>query len=125
MNYSYTYKGFSTKKFQNKKDFVLTDIDLVKEDLINHIFTRRGERVKMADFGTSIPDLIFEPLVEEVVVRVRDELNRVFTYDPRVEVVDMVVIPLYDESAIVALADLNYIELNETDRLSLRIEFSA
>jgi phage baseplate assembly protein W len=122
---AYIYKGFSTKKFQNRKDFVLTDLDLVKEDLINHIFTRRGERVKMADFGTSIPDLIFEPLVESVVVRVRDELIRVFTYDPRVSIVDMVVIPLYDEGAIVALVDLNYIELNEKDRMSLRIEFAT
>ena len=121
----YIYKGFSTKQYQYDKNFVMTDVELVKEDLINHIFTRRGERVRMATFGTAIPDLVFEPLVDEVVQRVKAELMTVFNYDPRVSLVDIVVIALIDENAILALADLNYIELNANDRLSLRIEFEA
>lgn len=121
----YIYKGFSTKKYQHDKNFVMTDIDLVKEDLINHIFTRKGERLKMANFGTSIPDWTFEPLTEDLVDKVYEELRTVFTYDPRVELVDMAIVPLYEESAVVALVDLNYIELREKDRLSLRIEFGA
>ena len=64
---NYTYKGFSTKQYQHDKNFVMTDMELVKEDLVNHIFTRKGERVRMAQFGTAIPDLVFEPLTEEVV----------------------------------------------------------
>lgn len=121
----YIYKGFSTKQYQQNKNFVMTDMELVNEDLINHIFTRRGERRRMAQFGTSIPDLLFEPLTVEVVSQVEAELKTVFNYDPRVELVDMVVIPLYEEQAIVALADLNYVELSEKDRFSLRIEFSS
>ena len=122
---NYIYKGFSTKQYQHDKNFVMTDVELVKEDLVNHIFTRRGERVRMANFGTAIPDLVFEPLVDEVIARVAEELRTVFTYDPRVELVDMAVIPLFDEGAIVALVDLTYIELQQNDRLSLRIEFDA
>ena len=122
---NYIYKGFSTKRYQHDKNFIMTDMELVKEDLINHIFTRKGERVKMANFGTSIPDLIFEPLTESIVSLVYDELRTVFTYDPRVELVDMAVIPIFEEGAIIALVDLNYIELNEKDRMSLRIEFNA
>lgn len=121
----YVYKGFSTKKYQQDKNFVLTDVELVKEDLINHIYTRRGERVRMATFGTSIPDLVFEPLTEDLVAEVKSELERVFKYDPRVQIVDMAVVPIYEEQAIIALVDLNYIELNKRDRLSLRIEFEA
>lgn len=121
----YIYKGFSTKQYQQNKNFVMTDMELVNEDLLNHIFTRRGERRRMAQFGTSIPDLLFEPLTVEVVSQVEAELKTVFNYDPRVELVDMVVIPLYEEQAIVALADLNYVELSEKDRFSLRIEFSS
>lgn len=37
----------------------------------------------------------------------------------------MAVIPLVDESSVVALADLSYIELDIKDRMSLRIEFDA
>jgi phage baseplate assembly protein W len=122
---AYVYKGFSTKQYQHDKNFVMTDMELVKEDLINHIFTRRGERPKMANFGTSLPDLVFEPLTAEVISRVDSELRTVLEYDPRVEIVDMVVIPFFDEQAIVALIDLDYIELGVNDRLNLRIEFDA
>ena len=121
----YIYKGFSTKRYQQDKSFVMTDMELVKEDLVNHIFTRRGERVRMAQFGTRIPDLLFEPLTEALIRVIEVELLNVFTYDPRVELVDMAVIPLFDEQAVVALVDLHYIELREKDRLSLRIEFDA
>lgn len=122
---TYIYKGFSTKQYQHDKNFVMTDIELVKEDLLNHIFTRKGERVRMANFGTIIPDLVFEPLTDVIVGLVESELRRVFEYDPRVELVDMVVIPLVAEGAIIALVDLNYVELREADRLSLRIEFDT
>lgn len=122
---NYIYKGFSTKQYQHDKNFVMTDLELVKEDLVNHIFTRQGERLKMAQFGTRIPDLVFEPLTEDVTRIIYQELERVFTYDPRVQLVDMVVIPFFDDGAVMAVADLNYIELNEKDRLSLRIEFDA
>jgi Phage baseplate assembly protein W len=122
---TYVYKGFSTKQYQHDKNFVMTDIELVKEDLVNHIFTRKGERIRMANFGTIIPDLVFEPLTDVIVGLVESELRAVFEYDPRVELVDMVVIPLVEEGAIIALVDLNYVELREADRLSLRIEFDT
>lgn len=121
----YIYKGWSTKRYLEDKNFVLTDLELVKEDLINHIFTRKGERVRMANFGTTIPDLIFESLVPDTVEQVKEQLTLVFNYDPRVRLVDMVVLTLAEEKAIVALADLEYIELKAQDRLSLRIEFDA
>lgn len=121
----YTYKGFSTKQYQHDKNFIMTDVELVKEDLVNHIFTRRGERIKMGQFGTKIPDLVFEPLTEELSQIVYNELEYVFNYDPRVELIDMVVVPDIEKAEIVAFVDLNYIELREKDRLTLRIEFET
>lgn len=121
----YIYKGFSTKQYQKDKNFVMTDLDLVKEDLINHIFTRPGERVRMAQFGTIIPDLVFRPLTDDILDIIKEELTGVFLYDPRVQLVDIAVIALKEELAVVALVDLNYIELNLQDRMSLRIEFET
>ncbi len=121
----YIYKGFSSKQYQHNKSYIMTDIELVKEDLINHIFTRKGERVRMANFGTLIPELIFEPLDDIVINQIGTELNTVFTYDPRVELVDMAIIPYYEQKAIVALVDLTYVELAIQDRLSLRLEFQS
>lgn len=117
------YVGFSSKNYEKNKSFRLTDVEIVKEDLRNHIFTRRGERIKMTTFGTRIPDLPFEPLDDMSLSIVREDLTTVFNYDPRVSLIQLNVIPLYDESAILAIADLNFIYLNFSGQLDIRIDF--
>ena len=120
-----TYKGFSFFRYQYDKSIVVTDVQLVKNDLYNHIFTRKGERLKMPLFGTQIPDLLFEPMTEELLFTVDSELRRVFNYDPRVEIVSFDIYPFYDTQTILAVADLNYIELDVTDRFDLNLEFQG
>lgn len=117
------YKGFSTENFKKRRSFKLNDIELVKRDLLNHIFTRRGERIMMSGYGTRIPDLIFEQLTPEIVEIVEIDLLDVFDQDPRVEVFDLIVVPLFDQNTIVAVADLDYIELNLRDRFDINIRF--
>lgn len=119
------YKGFSTKNYKKSKSFALTEMDLVNRDLLNHIFTRRGERLKMAEFGTGIPDATFEPLDDDVVRLVTDDLTTVFNFDPRVKLITLSVIPIYNENAILAVAELLYIELNLIDKMDVTIQFKA
>ena len=59
-----TYKGFSTvgNDFGTVK---LTDQDLIKRDLLNHFAIRKGEKLMNGNFGTSLQDLIMEPLTEQ------------------------------------------------------------
>ena len=57
------YKGFST--INRSKKFRATDVDLVKQDLMNHFSVRKGEKLMQPGFGTIIWDLLFEPLTEE------------------------------------------------------------
>lgn len=117
------YKGYSSFEFEKSKNFQLTDIDLVKMDLLNHIFTRRGERPMMPTFGTSIPDLTFEPLDDDTLGILEDEINLVFSYDPRVEVLELKLDPQYDENAVMMYARIRYIEINQVDVLNLRFNF--
>lgn len=117
------YKGFSTQEYENTKTLVLRDVELVKRDLLNHIFTRRGERAKMPTYGTVIPDIVFEPLDEQTVEIIRQDLLTVVAFEPRVELRSINVIPLYDDGAIVASLDLDYIELDLSDVLDIRLEF--
>lgn len=119
------YKGFSSFEFQSKGTFRLNDIELVKLDLLNHIFTRRGERIMEPDFGTSIPDLPFEPLTDELVELVEDELTEVFEFDPRVELLDLRVVPAEDQNALTAATLLRFIEFNVTDTLNIRIDLEG
>ena len=82
------YKGFSSYQFEENKQFVQTDLELVKTDIIAHIFTTKGSRVMMPTFGTLIPEILFEPLDDITTELVEDELRAVFDYDPRVEIVN-------------------------------------
>ena len=123
------YKGFSSFEYQKTKTFRLTDVELVKLDLLNHIFTRRGERLMMPNFGTGIPDLVFEPLDAETLETLEDELRSVFDFDPRVEVLQLDIRRATDgngnpnENAVTASARVLFVELNIVDNFDLNIVF--
>ena len=55
---TYAYKGFSSAN--SVDNFKLYDIDLVKQDIINHFYIRKGEKLENPNFGTIIWDMIFE-----------------------------------------------------------------
>lgn len=119
------YKGYSSFEFQRNKTFKLRDIELVKMDLLNHIFTKQGERVMMPNFGTEIPSLVFEPLTIETVDLVREEVLRVINYDPRVELIDIEAQPDFDNNMIYVAARVFYVELQLVDNIELNIEFKT
>lgn len=76
------YKGFSSTSNSNAGSR-LFDFDLVKQDIINHFNTRKGERVMNPTFGTIIWDLLMEPLTDEVRAALRDDVDRICNFDPR------------------------------------------
>lgn len=119
------YVGFSSLQFQNNKNLILTNVDLIKQDLINNIYTRRGERVMMFDYGTIIPDLLFEPLDETSVYQVQQDLTRVFANDPRIQLIDLQIVPIYDQNALMIFADLYYTYLNFSGQFSIQINFAS
>lgn len=117
------YSGFSSVNFIKDKNFKLTNINLIKQDLLNHIFTRKGERVNMYDWGTRIPDLLNEPLDDISLSIVEEDLDYVLNYDPRITLNDLTVIPLYEEKAIMAFSDITYNYLNFDGQFDIRLEF--
>ena len=116
-----SYSGFSSAGWINSRSFSLSGIDLVKRDLLTHIFTAKGERLMMPDFGTRIPHLVFEPNDAETLGIIREDLEDVFNYDPRVQLLDLNVFSMPDNNAIVALADIFYVELEIRDELKIEI----
>lgn len=117
------YRGITLRGYDENKSLRRRNVELVKQDLLNHIFTRKGERVMMPMFGTRVPDMLMEPMDARSLSIIRNDLFEVFTYDPRVVLRDLQVVPLFDEKAVVALADLRYIELDFFDRMDIRLEF--
>ena len=77
----------------------------------------------MSTFGTLIPSIVFEPLDEDTVDAITDDLNAVFEFDPRVRTVSLRVYPDYDTNSVFVEALLYYIELNMEDAFELNIAF--
>jgi len=77
------YKGFST--FQRlSPPYTLTDIDLVKQDLLNTFHTPLGDRVMLPKFGSRIQEFMFEPFDEFTKQAIIDDAKNVVDSDPRV-----------------------------------------
>lgn len=121
----YLYHGLSFRNFSKNKSIKLYDVDLIKKDLLNHIFTRRGERVKMFTYGTRIPDLVFEQLDDIALTVITEDLNAVASSEPRVNLVDLRIVPLYDRNVIIASLVLYYVELDFTDQFDVSIQFES
>lgn len=119
------YVGYSSYEYQQNKNFTLVDLELVKLDLLNHLYTRRGERLMMPNFGTRIPDLVFEPLDVMTLDIIQEDLLQVINFDPRVSLVDLVITPQYDQNTVVASVKLLYIELNIVDNMNINIVFEG
>ena len=85
--YKGTYKGFST--LAGVKSNQLYDLDLIKQDLINHFYTRKGERVMEPDFGSVIWDMLYEPMDETNKEIIVDDCKKIIISDPRVDLRDI------------------------------------
>ncbi len=80
---SHFYKGFSTVDPENSGSR-LYDFDLIKQDILNHFRTRKGERVMNPGFGSIIWDLLMEPLTEEIKEILNQDISTICNSDPRV-----------------------------------------
>jgi len=112
-NTMFTYKGFASQETKNK--FKIYDIDLVKQDIINHFYIRKGEKLMNPDFGTVIWDLIFEPFTEEVKRLITEDVEQIINYDPRIAI-NSVSIDATDMGIRIE-ADITYLPFNINERM--------
>jgi len=80
---SHFYKGFSSVSSTNSNT-KLYDFDLIKQDIINHFRTKKGERVMNPNFGSIIWDILMEPLTEQSRLDIENDINRICNFDARV-----------------------------------------
>ena len=78
------FRGFSSiEKITPNTE--ITDIDLVKRDLLNHFFTQKGERVMRPEFGSIIWNLLFEPFDGTTREAIIADVESIIAQEPRVE----------------------------------------
>jgi phage baseplate assembly protein W len=107
------FKGFSSRA--ELTNFKLYDFDLIKQDLINRLSVRKGERVENPEFGTIIYDVIYEPLTEAVKQAVADDISKNLNADPRLSTQDIVVTET--NHGIAVQATILYVPYNITEKL--------
>jgi phage baseplate assembly protein W len=117
-NKSRIFVGYSSVD-TSIKGTIWADLDLIKRDLVNHFYTRRGERVMNPDFGCVIWDLLFEPMTQDNIQAILDDCYRIVTSDGRVSINNIDIIQ-YD-SGLQLQMDLYYQPLNAVD--SFRLNF--
>ena len=115
---TFTYRGFSSKA--TKDNFKLNDIDLVKQDIINHFYIRRGEKLQNPEFGTVIWDLLFEQFTPDVKELITKDVERIINFDPRIRVNSVAV----DSTAqgIRIEVEMTYIPFNITERMGFEFD---
>ena len=65
----------------------------------NIVLTTPGEKFFDPDFGSSVSEILFENVDDITAVSIQDEIRSSLTnYEPRVELIDVVVDPNFDEN---------------------------
>ena len=111
---SFRYKGFSSN--ETKNNFKLYDIELVKRDLMNHFYIRKGEKLENPNFGTIIWDMLFENFTSEVRRLITEDVEQIINYDPRVKV-NTLTIDSTDQGIRIQ-ADVVYLPFNVNERMT-------
>ena len=66
-------------------DSKLYDIELVKQDILNHFNILKGEKLENPNFGTNIWLYLMDPLDDETRNAVIEDVEEIVNYDPRIE----------------------------------------
>jgi phage baseplate assembly protein W len=102
------FKGYSTVE-KSWGNFKLYDMELAKRDLLNELYTRKGERLMSPTFGYIIWDVLFDPLTNDTIDIVKEDTLRIVTKDPRLELRQLDIRENIDLSSITVAILLNYV----------------
>jgi phage baseplate assembly protein W len=108
------FSGFSSRAEQS--NYKLYDFELIKQDLINRLSIRKGERLENPEFGTIIYDVLFEPLTEDLRQAILDDITANVNADPRISA-DNIIVSQSDHGISVQV-DLTYVPYNITEKLA-------
>jgi phage baseplate assembly protein W len=111
---TFRYKGFSSNEIKN--NFKLYDIELVKRDILNHFYIRKGEKLENPNFGTIIWDLLFENFTPDIKELIIKDVEQIINYDPRIAI-NSVTIDTTD-MGIRIQADVVYLQFNISERMT-------
>ena len=117
-NKTVTFKGFSSRA--DKQNFKLYDFEVAKQDLINRLSIRKGERVENPEFGTIIYDALFEPFSDALKDAIIEDITANLNADPRISTDEILVSEV--DHGISIQATITYVPLNITEKLQFNFD---
>jgi phage baseplate assembly protein W len=114
----FAYRGFNSRNV--KTGFKENDIDLIKQDLLNHFNIKKGEKLMNPDFGTIIWSMIYEPMNDENIGLITKDVEAIINRDPRTQALKIKIDT--SEHGILINVDLLYKALNISESLQLGFE---
>ncbi len=115
---SVTFKGFSSKA--ERQNFKVYDFECAKQDLINRLSVRKGERVENPEFGTIIYDCLFEPFTDDLKEQIIDDVTDNLNADARINTEEILVTE--KDHGIAIQATIKYLPLNITEKLQFSFD---
>lgn len=111
---AFTYKGFNSADQANR--FKSYDIDLVKQDIVNHFNIRKGEKLMNPEFGTIIWDMLFEQFTPDVKKLIINDVETIINYDPRISI-NAIAVDSTDQGIRIE-ADIIYLPFNVNEKMT-------
>jgi phage baseplate assembly protein W len=113
------YRGISTID-SNISNTSRYDIALIRQDVINSLNIRQGEKINNPTFGSIIWDHLYEPLTEALKDRITANTRAVVEADPRVRLEEFAVDS--KDYGLMIIVSLRYIKYNVSETLRLNFD---
>lgn len=97
-----------------------TDIDAIKNSIRNIFTTRKGQKILTPEFGSSLDQYLFEPITEIYARAIGDDiLTSIEKYEPRIQVLKVLVAPNPDENQYNISVSYKFLEFKKESILSI------
>lgn len=113
------YKSFSTISTSATKSGLLFDMDVIKEDVLSIILTRKGDYPQDVTKGCIIHDYLFNPSVNtDEIAEIKEDMLQQLSSDPRLSNIDIYIQSSEDSILVAIYADVVGID----DRLIMNVQ---
>lgn len=96
------------------------DIEAIKNSLRNIFTTKKGQKILNPEFGCSLEQYLFTPINEVIAKAIgTDILNAISNYEPRINLLNVNIVPYYDRELYYITLLYKMIEINRQETINL------
>ncbi len=109
--------GSLFKPINTGRKYRLVDQQLVIQDFVNALNIQQGQKVGQPGYGTTLWSFVFEPNTQDVQIQLENEIRRVASFDPRIDINYVKAFP--QENGILLEIEMSVKPFNQAQMLSV------